>query len=535
MLHTLLAIAVSGALAATLIGLDVLRRARGSASRSFAQAALTAWGAANILFVIFLWFNHATFPLHLDLMEGTVLQHAERAARLAEVYPSPSPEYVPLAYNALYYYVAAPFIALFGPSLTVLRLVSIAGMLMCGFLIYRIVKRHTGSAWWGFIAAALAAAAYRAMDSHLDTAHSDSWFLCTALAGSYLLDVNRSRAWNIGGVLMLVASFWFKQHGALFALGGLAFLTLREGRQSWPYWLAAAIAGPAVYLLAGPRLFGSHFHYFTWTVPSAWSELHLSSLDRYARFIIKHYGVLVVASTILMVNALQRGIRHLGIWEVQLVFAVLSGLMGALDPGSSDNVFIAAGTWFIVVGSIALHRFADVSARSRSQFIQTGALFVSFGLLAYDPRTVIVSNRADASYADFLSMLNAVPGTVYAPSQGQLASGYHFYPAAHWIALEDLVRGPGRDARNQPLTRRLLEPVAHPDQAAYILTNYPLRDVNPVLDFLVSRYVLVNDFGDRFEPLESLPKRWNNGWPRYLYRYAPNGEFHNGKPEGSGQ
>ena len=525
----LLPLTVSLALAGALVALDA-HSARTDTPRTFAKAALSAWGAANIVFVVFLWFNHPSFPLHLEPMEGTVLQHAERAARLADVYPEPSPEYVPLAYNVLYYYLAAPFIAAFGPSLTTLRLVSIAAMLFSGILVFRIVQQHTRSAWWGFMASSLFAAAYRAMDSYLDTAHSDAWFLCSALFGSYLLDINRSRWWTIAGVLMLVASFWFKQHGALFAIGGLAFLTLREGLAAWPYWLVATITGPALYLLAGPALFGSHFHYFTWTVPSAWTQFRLSTLHRYARFIFRHYPVLAIAAACSMVDVARRGLRRLDIWQVQFLFALLTGLLGALDPEGNDNVFIPIGTWLILVGSIALHGLGVRRSGSRAQHVQIAALIVNFGLLAYDPRDVIVSNQADASYADFVGMLNTIPGTVYAPTQGQLAADYRFYPSAHWVAMEDMVRGPNRDRRNQPSTRHLLAPVAEPDHPAFILTNLPLAQT-PVLEFLTARYVLVSDFGDRFKPLKVLPMRWDNGWPRFMYRYVPHGARSDGQAD----
>ena len=72
------------------------------------------------------------------------------------------------------------------------------------------------------------------------------------------------------------------------------------------------------------------------------------------------------------------------------------------------------------------------------------------------------------------------------------------------------------------MTRRLLEPVAAPNHAAFILTDRPLYDENAVLEFLADRYVLVSDFGERFKPLKSTPKRWDPVWPRYLYRYDPN-------------
>jgi hypothetical protein len=47
---------------------------------------------AAIGFMIFLWFNHVTFPLHLDLMEGTILQHVKQIASSQFIYPEPTPD-----------------------------------------------------------------------------------------------------------------------------------------------------------------------------------------------------------------------------------------------------------------------------------------------------------------------------------------------------------------------------------------------------------------------------------------------------------
>jgi hypothetical protein len=102
-----------------------------------------------------------------------------------------------------------------------------------------------------------------------------------------------------------------------------------------------------------------------------------------------------------------------------------------------------------------------------------------------------------------------------------LQRGFSFYPTAHWVALEDMIRGSGIDTRDHPNTRQLLEPAIHPEGPAYILANYPL-DTYPWIAFLKDYYVVETDFGDRFKPLRVLPKRWDHGWPRYLYRYTGN-------------
>jgi len=484
-------------------------------------AVLTVLCAANLGLAVFLWLNHLRFPLNLDLMEGTVLQHFRRALEFKPIYPAPTPDYVPLAYNPLFYVLSIPFGWAFGASLPVLRGVALLGALGCMVVVYLAVRDLTASRWWAALAVGLFAAGYRAMDVYLDTAHSDSWLLFSALLGTYIISRNRSVGWNLAGLVALIAAFWFKQHGALFVVGAVLYLTWREGlRRSLPYWIAAAIGGPVLYILAGPAMFGSHFHYFTWEVPRQWSQFDLGTIRRLASFIIKNYVVLAVAGGMLVIWDVLRRRDQVGIWHFQFVAGCLSGLMGALDAGSSQNVFIPMGALFLILGVVALAQIGRNAfvARYRLQYV---AVFLAFALFLYNPLPIVASSQADAAYGDLVRFLNELDGPVYAPSVGQMPDGYTLYPAAHWVALEDMIRGPGRDTSNHPNTRRLLEPALHPDTPkAYILSNYPL-EYFPWLAFLKDYYVLESDLGNRFEPVRVLPKYFDHGWPRYLYRYEP--------------
>ena len=119
-------------------------------------------------------------------------------------------------------------------------------------------------------------------------------------------------------------------------------------------------------------------------------------------------------------------------------------------------------------------------------------------------------------------MLKRLPGPVYAPSIGQLQRDFSLFPTANWVALEDMVRGPGRELRNQPVTRRLLDPVIHPSGEAFHLAYHPL-DYYPWIAFLDDSYVLQEDFGEYYSSLGVLRVRYDHGFPRYVYRFSPKG------------
>jgi hypothetical protein len=519
----------AGPLAVALALALLLERMRAGRVLSALLAVLAA-GSAVVL--IALVANHVGSPFHLDLMEGVVLQHARRALSGESIYPLPTPEFVPLAYNALFYIVSVPFLRVFGDSLATLRMVSVLGMLGSAAATFALVRTYTRatqadradatSLWWASLATGLFCASYAAMDAYLDTAHSDAWLLCCALWGTYLVS-RTSRSAHIAGVLVLVAGFWFKQHGAIFVGASLVYLTWRKGiARSIPYWLIAIVLGPLLYVLAPGELLSADFHFFTWHVPSGWSQFGAHTIPRVVLYLAAFYPALVVVALAGAWRAVRA--REIGLLELELGAAALTAFMGSLDPGSSYNVFIPLAAFTIVYGVIELARLnARVSLWHGIRPAPVIAL-VAFATLIHDPREFWVPASVNASYADLQSTIRALPGKVYAPGIGQLADGPQLFPAAHWVALDDIMRGPHRSAADSALSRSMLDPLRHPATTAYVLTNHPLELLAPPVSELAHSYSLVTDYGARFSSLTALPRRFDHGYPRYLYRSTAAGE-----------
>ena len=480
---------------------------------------LTAVAAGNLLFVAFLWYAHSRCPFALELMESSVLQHVLRALHHQPIYAAARPGFVPFAYNPLYYYAVLPLVGLFGPGLFALRLLAVLGALGATLVVHVAVSGRTGSRWWGLMAAGLFAAAYHTMDSYLDMAHSDSLMIFAALLGTWLIGRHRSRAGDWAGLLVLIAAFWFKQHGAFFALGGALYLTWRDGwRRSWGYWAALLLLGPALYVFAGPALFGPGFHFYTWDVPRHWSRLDAGTLVRLLTYFGRWYVVLLVSAAVWFVRRGRTDGRQApDALAFQLPFAILTAFQGALDAGSSDNVFIGLGTWLILAGTLGIHALGRRTGPAGGPRLARLALLCSFALLAYDPRSVLPPPGAVGKYEELRRLVRALPGSTYAPDIGPLPDAPGTVPAAHWIALDDLLRARARDSLT---VEAVLAPALHPPGRAWLLTYRRLASY-PCFRSLERRYVLDADFGDRFVAVAPLLRRFHQGWPRYLYRYAP--------------
>lgn len=483
-------------------------------------ALIATWAGSQILLLAWLFANHLRFPLDLEILEGGMVQHIMRLVAHQPLYPAGSAEFVPLAYSPGYYLLAWPVVRLFGPELPPLRLLSMVVVVGCLVLLYLRVRASTGSRWWGFVTMGLFAAAYPALDAHLDSARGDGLMLFLCLAATWLLPRARSWRGDLVAMLLLVLAFWIKQHGALFAGGALVWLTWRHGlRRAWPSWLVVMALGPALYFLGGRALFGDQFLYFTWHVPSGWSDFRLDTVIRLTLYTARSFPLLFLASFGWLVSRIGQGELKDDLWTVQLLAAALSAVLGALDPGSSDNVFIPFGTWLIVVAMPAIHAASRPEEGRQQGSLTQLVLAGSFLLLLYDPRPVAVSRHAEAAGQDFTSFLAQLPGTVCAPSLGYLPGGRPLFPAVHWVALDDMIRGPRRTAADSARTLALLEPILHPAGEAWLLTDALLEDSQPVLRGLAATYVLDQDLGGRFKALIRLPHRSTARWPRYLYRY----------------
>jgi hypothetical protein len=306
----------------------------------------------------------------------------------------------------------------------------------------------------------------------------------------------------------------------LFVVGGVLYLTWREGiKSSLVYWILAAILGPFLYWFIAPIFLGDYMRYFTLDVPGSWSVLRLSTIFRIIEHVLRWFPILAVMSVVELLGKVWRDYHRLSIWHVQLLFAVMSGFMGVMDPGSSDNIFAAMDTFFILMGVLGLYRLFT-RPNTVYRLFALAVLSLCFVFLAYNPLNFVVSPAAHEKYDEFVGFLKSLDGTVYAPQLGQLDRGFELYPTLNWVAIEDLVRGPDHTVTDDPLTRELLDPLINPTGTTYVLTNIQLER-DRLLLFLTDYYVLETDLGNRFEPLSALEHRFSIGWPRYLYRYEP--------------
>jgi len=473
-------------------------------------------GALLLAFQGFTLWRQLVFPFQLEAMECTVLDHAVRLAAGEAVYPEPSPEFVALAYNPGLYLLLRPLFVVAPPSLALLRLPAVLAVAALTALLGWLAARASRSWRWGLVAAALFVLATRSLDGYLSTGHGDAPMIACALGGALLLEERQKKSRGLLAAVLLVAAFWLKQPGGVIALGAGLLLLLRDRVRAWQPLALLALLGPAAYLLAGPRLFGPDFLEATLVVPASWSAWGAPAIIRFAEHVLRWWAVPAVVAC----AAYWAVWRHEALLRDPLLFlwpfAALTGLMGATDLGSNDNVFALFGIWSlaILVREAATRIGASGPARAAQWGIAMLVLCAAF--LAHDLRAWLPDSGAGAARADLETLLLGLDGPVYIPWFTP-PPGVAVTARAHWVALEDRIRGTGEPEERNGWIVSILKPVATAPAPAYLLLSHRL-DKDRLLGWLGDDYVMQSDLGDRFAALRGLPHRFDVGPPRFLYR-----------------
>lgn len=501
-----------------------LEWAGGRARRPLTEQALTlaaVLATAGLAFFLVVSWRQLNFPLQLEAMELTILQHAERLAAGLAVYPPPSADFVALAYNPGLYLVTAPALKLWPGSLLLIRLpdflASVVLILLFGYLLHCLTR-----SWrWALVGALLPVLATRSFDCNLVTGHADILVIAIALVGALLMQGRRMPLSisdrELMAAVLLVSAFWFKQNAAIMAVGTAALFIRRDWRSAWRPVGTLVMFGPVAYGLAGPPFFGPDFLEATWRVPASWTRWDYHLVIRYLGFVLNWWAVPCAVA----VWAWLRAARQRRLLREPLIFlfpfALLSGVAGALDAGSSDNVFSLAGAWMLVMLLQEVGPALASAAAPRARRLAICALGCTAVLLLHDFRDWDPPHGAPAAFADLESTLLTLDGPVYAPWLGNLPVARSTTARAHWVALEDRVRGSGPPGPRDPWVMRVLAPVATASAPAYLLTSSPL-DSDYLLGWLGDTYALERDYESRWAALRELPHRFGMRYPRYLYR-----------------
>ena len=170
------------------------------------------------------------YPFELEWLEGGEVEIVNRVVHGQAIYVAPSLHYVPYPYPPLFIWVSAAFAKVLGVGFLAPRLVSFLASLGVLALLWQLVRRETGDAVAGLVAAGLFAATYQASGAYFDLARVDSLFLVLLLAA--IAVARRGQTWRAGGLIgvLVFLSFFSKQTALIAALPLLVYLVVFRRR-----------------------------------------------------------------------------------------------------------------------------------------------------------------------------------------------------------------------------------------------------------------------------------------------------------------
>lgn len=240
--------------------------------------ATTALGLAVFHFLAYVHVvvSRIGYPFALEWMEGGSLVQVNRILSGNPLYVRPSFEFVPMVYPPVYFYVSAAVSLAVGRGFLALRIVSVAATFGTLWLIHRIVREQTGSAWAGVVAGGLFCATFTLSDSWFDIARVDSLFLFLLLLSAYLLSKDRVLPCILGGLLLALASL--TKQTAVGFLPVIGLYCLLPPKRSTLAYVAAAVSVLAVGTLVLDSLHGGWFKYYVFELPSRHSAPNVVSM-----------------------------------------------------------------------------------------------------------------------------------------------------------------------------------------------------------------------------------------------------------------
>jgi len=409
---------------------------------------MLAAAAGYLLLYLVLALLRVPYKYELEWMEGGMVDHIARILAGKQLYVAPTMDFVPFIYAPLYFYLAAGLAKLIGLGLLPLRLVSFAASLGCFAMLYLLVRRETGQAWAGLLAAGLFAATYRLSGAWFDVARVDTLALFLLLLTLYLLRQGSTRALILGGVTVALAVF--AKQSMLAIVVPLALSALYCYRWRGLVFLATAgllIAGGDLVLNA---LHGGWFNYYLWILPRQHKpELYQMSAFWIDDLIMPLPFALALAAAYLGYFGWRRPERPALACFLPMTAGVLAMTwISRIHSGGWDNVVMPAHAMVALLAALGAARMLpelDSLPAQRRALLTTGLFavcVVQFGMLYYNPIAQVPTAAHAQANRNFLRLLQSLPGeNVYVPYTGYLPTLAGKRTCAHAAAYLDILRG----------------------------------------------------------------------------------------------
>jgi Dolichyl-phosphate-mannose-protein mannosyltransferase len=362
----------------------------------------------------------ALYPYPLDGLEPGVLVEVKRILAGQAIYVAPSLGYVPYIYGPGFFYTAAVFARLIGPSMTALRTVSLLASIASICLVVAIVRRETGNVAAGLIGGGLFAACATLADHDMDTARMDALMVAILLAAVYaaryaLLSPRASwRSAALCGTFCALALLTKQSSVPAVLVLLVAFVILRRA-QTLPFVAAlATVLGVPLVLLTAQT--GGWAAYYVWDLP----RRHMLSPELVGQFwpdVLGKFTLPLFVAPVYLVGRWLDGDRRRALFYGVVTIGMVGMAWGQrINVGGGLNVELPAFAAVSLLFGLSLDEALKFSTAPAFRGYVLFLAIAPFLVLVYNPR-LVVPYRSDVWAGDRLTAtLSALPGPVFAGS-----------------------------------------------------------------------------------------------------------------------
>jgi hypothetical protein len=358
------------------------------------------------------------YPYEMHWMEGTMLEQVNRILNGKPLYAKPSIYYVPWLYEPLYYYVTELFALVSGLSYPLARIPSVLSTIGVITIIYFVVRKETGRAFYGIAGIGLYLASFGKVEYSFIAARIDPLFNLLLVSSIVIVYYSKRSRSILTGAALLALCYFTKQTALVFAPAFiLYFIWIGQWKSALVFF-----AGLAICIFGGILLLDSAYHgyfsYYTLLVPKAkgttlrWSYA-FNGLFSYV--IIRCWLISFIALAMLFLkksfhsestNLTNRDILYFGFF---LAASLVSGFLGILNFGGGHNVFLPIAALAAIFLPIASQKLQHT--KFALLFIPIQIMFL-LSMPWRDPRNI--AREIDKKNQEvFFAKVSSLPGEVW--------------------------------------------------------------------------------------------------------------------------
>ncbi len=425
--------------------------------RAHAALAAISWLALVLFLAVAL--ARLGHPYELEWIEGGMRDAVRRVLAGLPLYGAPAIDYVPFLYPPVFFHAAALVARVTGEGFAAMRVVSLGATLVSFVLIARLANRGGTGRGAGLIAAGLFAASYAKSGAWFDLGRVDALFLALTLGAIAVLAGGRGFGRGAAAGVLFGVAYLTKQPAALIMLPFTVALAFEDRRGLAGLGLAFVVVAGGGHL-ALQQASGGWYSFYILELPRAHRIEPRAVAGFWLMDMLAPFAIAIAFSIAALLPGAktkagggpERIARGGAITrERRIDLALAAGMLGAawvsrMHEGGAENVLMPAHAALAILGARGFVRIAGASATAspaRARVVLVLAL-VQFAVLAYNPLRYVPS-RADAEAGTALTdRIRALPGDVWIPGHGYLATLAGKESHAHLMAVIDVLRAAPR-------------------------------------------------------------------------------------------